>query len=445
MGKLRKFVRWLRLKLSDDEFTLLQGGGGSFAVKVAGAGLSFGSQVALARILGAESFGVYVYALNCAKIAVLIGTLGFSTASVRFVAEYISNEKWSLLKEYLRYSRRTTFILSIVVAVVFGTGAFLIYAPKNPEQAWTFAIAAVVIPLSVQMKVGSAELRGLKHVVRARLPKSVALPSVLVVAVFLSGGVLGLSPTGVVGMSGYVIAVAGAMGLIDWFRTRSLPARVAATGGYSMKGRRAYWLKTARDMVLIAGFNMILFRADTIMVGALVNPEAAGIYNVGSKIAHLLLFGLIAVNTILSPIASDLFSSGRTSELRNIVTRGAQASLAFSVVFIFCLLIFQNQVLKLFGEGFIEAKLAMWILVGGQLVNAAVGPAVVLLNMTGNQRTSAWILGGTSVVNISLNLFLIPLFGIEGAALSTAISLVIWNSLSVWFSKKRIDILPIPI
>lgn len=413
-------------------------------MKAVGAGLSFGSHVVLARILGAESFGVYVYALNCANIAVLLGTLGFGTASVRFVAEYISQRRWNVLREYLHYSRRVTAFLSTGIAALFGWWAAFWWVGE-PEPLWTFLVAAMAIPVLAQINVADAELRGLKQVVRAQIPSSVVIPAGLIAGVALAYAALGVQPTGVFAMGVHVAMAIAGLGLVHWFRRQAMPALPDESDGSVLKGRRAQWWITARDMVLISGFNIILLRADTIMVGSIIDPEAAGIYSVASKIAFLLIFGLVAVNSILSPVVSDLYAKGQHRALQNSVRRGAQAAFAFAVFTTLGIFLFQDEILRMFGAEFVAGRWAMWALLGGQLANAFVGPALVLLNMTGHQRVSAWILGASAALNVGLNAILIPIFGLEGAGIATMTTIVVWNGLAVVASRKATDILPIPL
>ncbi len=58
------------------------------------------------------------------------------------------------------------------------------------------------------------------------------------------------------------------------------------------------------------------------------------------------------------------------------------------------------------------------------MVNAATGPIDHLLNMTGNQGATAWVLAGSGVINIFLNALLIPYFGLIGAAIATTVSII---------------------
>ena len=70
------------------------------------------------------------------------------------------------------------------------------------------------------------------------------------------------------------------------------------------------------------------------------------------------------------------------------------------------------------------------------------GPGAIYLNMTGRQKTLNKILITGLAINISLNFYLIPTHGINGAAIATLVSLIIWNSITTLliFSKDKIKI-----
>jgi O-antigen/teichoic acid export membrane protein len=64
----------------------------------------------------------------------------------------------------------------------------------------------------------------------------------------------------------------------------------------------------------------------------------------------------------------------------------------------------------------------------------------ILLNMTGHERTTAKGRFISTSLNVGLNLLLIPLFGISGAAVATAIALATWNILLWWAVRKQLGI-----
>ena len=78
----------------------------------------------------------------------------------------------------------------------------------------------------------------------------------------------------------------------------------------------------------------------------------------------------------------------------------------------------------LFGPEYTAAYPLLFILVIGIIARAAVGPAESVLNMAGEQKACAFVYGLTLLVNIILTLTLIPLLGLFGAALATAVAMI---------------------
>lgn len=95
-------------------------------------------------------------------------------------------------------------------------------------------------------------------------------------------------------------------------------------------------------------------------------------------------------------------------------------------------------VLAGFGEGFTDAYPLMFILSAGILAKAATGPADIILNMLGHHRASALSIGLAAVICITLNLILIPLWGVTGAAIAVGTAT---TSASVfnWIAARRLE------
>ena len=97
--------------------------------------------------------------------------------------------------------------------------------------------------------------------------------------------------------------------------------------------------------------------------------------------------------------------------------------------------------LSFFGTEFLIAKNTLLILLIGQIVNAMSGSVGFILQMTGREKVYQNILLLTLVINITLNIILIPKFGIEGAAIASAFSLLLWNLCSVFYIYRKYNVL----
>ena len=84
---------------------------------------------------------------------------------------------------------------------------------------------------------------------------------------------------------------------------------------------------------------------------------------------------------------------------------------------------------------------ALFVLMGSQLVNAFTGATAQLLIMTGYDRDTAIGVSISAAVNVVLNAVMIPPYGMNGAAIATATSTVLWNVILVGFTYKRFKVI----
>ena len=96
-----------------------------------------------------------------------------------------------------------------------------------------------------------------------------------------------------------------------------------------------------------------------------------------------------------------------------------------------------QPLLSLFGPDFTAGYPVMFILVIGFLFRSAMGPAEYILNMLGEQTRCAQVLVGSAVLNVILNLCLVPPFGLIGAACATSASMMIAALLNYVVVRKR--------
>ncbi len=140
----------------------------------------------------------------------------------------------------------------------------------------------------------------------------------------------------------------------------------------------------------------------------------------------------------LGPVVSSLYTAGELQRLQRIVTISARVVLLGSLPVALSMIIFSRWILlTVFGADFVSGATALAILSAAQIINAGMGSVGLLLVMTGHERDTATGVGIAAVMNVALNALLIPVWGIEGAAIATAISVATWNILlAVWVYQR---------
>lgn len=175
---------------------------------------------------------------------------------------------------------------------------------------------------------------------------------------------------------------------------------------------------------------------DIILVGKFLDFYQVAFYALAVKLTTVLSIVLSTVNAVNAPILSKLFSDENSEALKNNLKLAARLIFGITVPLILILLLCSETILGFFGENYVNASMALKILLIGQIFNALCGSVGTYMNMTGKQLIMQNIFLVAFVVNLCLNWFLIPKYGIIGAAAATSFSMIIWNISGAYYLWK---------
>lgn len=418
---------------------LVRGTVGSFALKIANTFLNLATGILLARLLGAEGYGVYAFAIALITILTVPSQFGLPTIVIRQVAAYRIKQEWSLLRGLLQRTNQIVLILSLITMMIGGTLIWLLVSHLNKLSLTTFGWALCLIPLFALGALRSAALVGLHQVILGQIPELLIRPMFLFLLMggtYLGLGQVAATPSWTMAMN--VIAAAIAFVLGAWWLLLRLPESVKqSTPTYQSRA----WLRGALPLFLVGGMTIINNQAGIVILGLLRTAEEVGNFRVAGTGASLVAFSLMAVNSVLAPTISQLYTQGDSVLLQRVVTLSARAILLSSLPLALILVLFGKQLIGImFGPEFIPAYPTLAILCVGQLVNASMGSVGILLNMTGHEGDTARGRAIATVLNVCLNVLLIPFWGIEGAAIANLASLVVWNMLLALWVRQKLQI-----
>jgi len=402
---------------------IVRGGAWSLSISVAGAALSLGVHLTLARILGAVEYGHYVYALAWMNVLLLVAKFELDTASVRFVGAYTATEQWSFLRGFIRRSAEIVGGLSIAIGVASAVVALGLADRIGRATALNFVAASLLLPVTAMLQLKASAMQGLKLVARAQAPSMVVRPIVFVLGVLAVHYAFDRSVTATVAILLQFGATTVALVLIIRFLQGVLPEPVRHT-------REAfdtrYWLKTAAGLLVISGGQTILStNSDVLVVGSLLGAESAGRYGAASQLAAAVSFGVSAVSFIALPVVADLYAKQAFVKLQGLISHVARLGLALAVPVLMVLIVAAKPVLSAFGPSFADASGLLILLGFDQLIGAIFGIAGFLLVMTGHQVMAARVIIGCAVLNLALTFTLTPLMGLMGAGLATTLTTLV--------------------
>jgi O-antigen/teichoic acid export membrane protein len=179
------------------------------------------------------------------------------------------------------------------------------------------------------------------------------------------------------------------------------------------------------------------------MVGALLGAADAGIYTVAMRSADFVSFPLLVANTIIAPILAAAHQNGERVAMQRLLRISSRLTLLVAMPIALVAILFGSELLGwVFGPSFSAGAQVLAILAGAQVLNVAFGSVGLVLNMCNLEWLAALGVGLAAMLNIALNIALIPRLGIEGAALASLISLVCWNALLWRWVRRRLHVTP---
>jgi len=250
---------------------------------------------------------------------------------------------------------------------------------------------------------------------------------------------LGDKFTGLIAIANNFLAAIVTFIVGTYLLKKFLPKRVRKTTPIYL-GRT--WIYIALPFFVISGLQAANSHIAILVLGFYVDAAEIGVFSVALRIAGLLSFFLLSANAILAPNIAILYNKNEHEQLQKMVTKSARIILLLSFPVTLILIIFGDFILSIFGKEFVAGYKILIILSIGQLFNAAMGSVGLLLTMTRHEHDMLWGVLIGFVINATLNMFLIPLYGAIGAAISTTIYTLLWNVIIAILVFKRIDIIP---
>ncbi len=382
-------------------------------------------KIYVARVLGSEQLGLYALGMTLVSLTQLVGVLGLPATAARYVAVYSGTGKINELRGFLTRSVALVAGLNLVLSIGLAfRGSWIaqkFYHAPNLGQYMPL-LAALVFLGSLNVFYGQI-LAGFKDVARRTvITNFIGSPLVIVLTVLL----LALGT----GMWGYLAAqivnslvVVVLLVVVAWkltpaaarFSFSALPpldpeVRSFAAAGFGM-----------------AALDFLVSQADKILLGLYLNPRVVGIYVLASTLSALIPMILQSVNQIFAPVIGDLHAQGRQDVLQKLFQTLTKWILASTLPLAFVVIIFAPQLMRIFGADFEVGWPVLVIGAIGQLVNCGVGSVGYLLLMSGNQRRLIRVQFVMAGVSVLMNISLIPILGIVGAALAAALVNVVSN------------------
>ncbi len=424
-------------KLKDPNLKeLLAGSSIYFIFKFLGLVSAYAFTLLITRNLGADAMGIYALSITVLLIFSGIGKLGFDTALLRFVAEYSAQNRRDLAKEVYAKAVKVVIPFSLLISVLL-----FIYSPHLAKHVFNkeylseyFRIASIAVLPMALIFINLGGLRGLKKIKEFSFLYNAAI---YLFAIIILAFLLLFTKTNHIPLISYIISVTivSVLSYTLWLRSSkftTLPKKD------SLKFRAI--LSVSLPMLLTGSLFLIMGWTDTIMLGMFRTESEVGIYNVALRVSTLISVSLFAINSIAAPKFAEFHGKGDIKGLQKTAQQSTKIIFLGSFPALLVLSLFPSFILGLFGQEFKSGVYALLFLSAGQFVFAICGSAGSILQMTGRQKIFQNIMLLATIINITLNIILIPRYGINGAAFASMTSMAFWNLCALVFVKYYLNI-----
>jgi O-antigen/teichoic acid export membrane protein len=398
---------------------LARKGGFVLGIRLVGAGTALALQVCLARTLGYAEYGEVAYVLAWLQLVLIFAQGGFATAALRYVAEYRARCQPALARGFLRRSTQFVLLVSVVLAVMMAGTAALLHCSGIAVSAWHFLIAGATLPVLAQFALCSATVRALGHVIPSMIV-GLAQPLLLLGALLTTSNLLRLHVSSSDALLMYLAAAVCALSMAFALQRR---AECQLEQAQQPEFRTGEWLTTAMHFLIVSGMFHLQGRTGVVLTGLLLDERSAGTYAVVERFADAALLGLTSVNLLAAPRFAALHAEQRRLELQRYARLAAWGACGFMVATVAPLVLFGEQLLRLYGDEFVAGYPVLLVLLGGVAVSATCGSVGFLLIMTGYQRDTVVVAFSGVCLNLILCLLLIHRYGIIGTSIANAVSM----------------------
>ncbi len=368
--------------------------------------------------LSPDEYGLLFLSLSVLGTGLLFSYLGFAKSAARYITEYKTRDPTQIphiITTSLQYN--LVSILVVSTAFVFGSGLIARFLGEPAVQPFLVVGSLYIVTMTLS-KFATVVFQGFNRVRWSACVGALSNVSLLVFTVaFLLAGLGSIGA-----LAGYVIGhgIAAVVGLGVIFG-RFVP-NYAGTGSadHELPGKI---LRYSVPLTITRSGHTLDKNVDTILVGFFLNPAAVGFYVLGKQIADFVTVPATSLGFAVSPAYGEQKASdalGRAGELyEHAFVHTVMLYLPAGAGLI---LIAEPMIRYVFGGDYLGAAPVVQVFGVYILLRAVDKITNDGLDFVGRARDRAIAKTSASVGNVALNVLLIPVIGVVGAALSTVVT-----------------------
>ncbi|NIB98535.1 flippase [Halobacterium sp. R2-5] len=381
-------------------------------------------------------YGQLNFALSAFGVVTILATLGLPKSAARYVTEFAEKSPGQV-PHVVRQSLR--FLLVLIAVVAGGTlllGRPIASVAGTPSIVPFLLVGACYIASYALRSYFMLLFQGFNRVTYSatvRVVTSVSRLPLVVAFVLLGFGVTGA-------LYGYVASL---------LLSALFGGYVAYTRFYTDYDpdpepeadltRRL--LEYSVPLTATRGANVLDKKVDTLLVGALLNMTAVSYYTIAKQVSDFVAAPASSFGYTISPALGEQSSKDETERAASLYEQSLEyVLLAYVPAVVGLILVADPMVRYIFGPDYLGAVPVLQVFSGFMLVNAINKVTSDGLDYLGRARSRAVIKSAMAVSNVILNLVLIPMVGVVGAAIATVITYTVYTLSNVYFITQELPV-----
>lgn len=389
----------------------------------------------LARVLTPDGYGLLFLALSIFGMAQLVSEPGIARSAGRYIAEYKESDPGQIV-HILRFS----FLLNATTIAIVVVGLLLTYEIiasliGEPDLVPFLLLGSAFIVCNTLFSFGQLTLQGFEEIERSSIVTVLKSTSRLLLVVVIV--LLGYNAVGA--LVGYILsfALAAVVSLSLVFKQGiSLPKAASIESG--LRRRIAEY---TLPLTATKSADVLDRRVDTILIGFFVGPIGVAYYTIGKQIVQFIETPMSALGFTLSPTLGSQKASGNADTAARIYEMALSNGLLLYIPAAAGLILVAEPVVELvFGTDYSGAIPVVQVF-GIYAVALSITKVTSHgLDYLGRARARAIVKGVTAVLNLLLNLLLIPWIGVIGAAIATVITYSLYALFNVYIMHVELEL-----
>lgn len=401
--------------------------------------------IIIAKVVGAENLGLITIGQSFVQLLAFFSLLGMDRGLLKYVAANLGNKDKTNIKKIVKFTILTSFTTTLIIMILYFNFYEIlnkILYPNIPNISNIIFYFVIFLPVLVLINIFKGSLNGMQRPQYGRIQQKLIFPSVRIILLILFVSFFS-KLTSLLWATLISLTISALFMLL--MISKEIKRPVDIQNNFSNVIKYKDFIYFSLPLILIPLFDLATHSIDTLIVSHYLNAASTGVYSIVRRFGFFVALPLSLFTAMIGATASKMFTLNQVEEFKKIYQFSTKWIVFFSSIIFSILFIYSNEILIFLGKDFVMGSLPLKIFIFSQLINAMVGPTGSTLLMT--NKKNIFIMNSllSVILGLGSSFYLIPHYGLIGAAISISLAFSLVNILCVYVVIKNFKIYPMKV